>query len=165
MATQLAPEAPQFTYRSSPTAIEAFTAWLKENPQAFPPHTHKWDVSRSDIYVEDRWQPIFAEMRREAPVNFVPESPYGAYWNVVNHKAIQHVESLPELFSSSWKYGGITIGDPPADTDPALLAERQPPMFIAMDRPEHTGQRRCDALQECPHHRRGQYRRDAAQVW
>ncbi|MFN3459242.1 MAG: cytochrome P450, partial [Novosphingobium sp.] len=68
MATQLAPEAPQFTYRSSPTAIEAFTAWLKENPQAFPPHTHKWDVSRSDIYVEDRWQPIFAEMRREAPV-------------------------------------------------------------------------------------------------
>lgn len=142
MATQLAPEAQQFTYRSSPTAIEAFTAWLKENPQGAPVHNHKWDVSRSDIYVEDRWQPIFAEMRAQAPVNFIPESPYGAYWNVVNHKAIQHVESLPELYSSSWKHGGITIGDPPADTDPALLAERQLPMFIAMDRPEHTGQRR-----------------------
>lgn len=142
MATQLAPEAPQFTYRSSPTAIEAFTAWLKDNPQAIPAHSHKWDVSRSDIYMEDRWQPIFAEMRAQAPVNFVPESPYGAYWNVVSHKAIAHVESLPELFSSSWQYGGITIGDPPADADPAVLAERQLPMFIAMDRPDHTGQRR-----------------------
>lgn len=142
MATQLAPEAQQFTYRSSPTAIEAFSAWLRDNPQSAAAHSHKWDVSRSDIYMEDRWQPTFAQMRAEAPVNFVPESPYGPYWNVVNHKAIQHVESLPELFSSSWQYGGITIGDPPSDVDPAVLAERQLPMFIAMDRPDHTGQRR-----------------------
>ena len=82
MATQLAPEPQQFTYRNSPTAIEAFTAWLKQNPQSAPAHTHKWDVSRSDIYLEDRWQPIFAEMRAQAPVNFVPESPYGAYWKI-----------------------------------------------------------------------------------
>jgi cytochrome P450 len=142
MATQLAPDAPTFTYRTEPTAAQAFEAWLKDNPQAGPHHTHRWDVSRSDIYVEDRWQPIFAEMRREAPFNYVPESPYGGYWNVASHKAIMHVESLPELFSSSWEYGGITIGDPPADVDPARLAERQMPMFIAMDRPEHTGQRR-----------------------
>lgn len=142
MATQLAPEVPQFTYHSSPTATEAFAAWLKDNPQAIPAHSHPWDVSRSDIYVEDRWQPIFAEMRAKAPVNRVPDSPYGAYWNVARHKAIMHVESLPELFSSSWQYGGITIGDPPEDVDPQKLAERQLPMFIAMDRPDHTGQRR-----------------------
>ncbi|MBB3859958.1 cytochrome P450 [Novosphingobium hassiacum] len=142
MATQLATDAPAFAYQTSPTAIDAFTAWLKDNPQALPANTNQWDVSRSDIYVEDRWQPIFAEMRAKAPVNHVAESPYGAYWNVVSHKAIAHVESLPELFSSSWQYGGITIGDPPADVDPAKLAERQLPMFIAMDRPEHTGQRR-----------------------
>ena len=141
MATQLAPEAP-FTYRTSPTANEAFEEWLAANPQAAPHHTHKWDVSRSDIYVEDRWGPIFAEMRREAPINKVTGTPYGDYWNIATHKAIQHVESLPELFSSSWQHGGITIGDPPEDIDPAKLAERQLPMFIAMDRPEHTGQRR-----------------------
>jgi len=141
MATQLAPEA-GFTYRSSPTAIDAYEGWLAANPQARPVHTHPWDVSRSDIYVEDRWGPIFAEMRAKAPVNKVTGTPYGDYWNVVTHKAIQHVESLPELFSSSWKAGGITIGDPPPGIDAAKLAERQMPMFIAMDRPEHTGQRR-----------------------
>lgn len=141
MATQLAPEAP-FAYRTTPTAIDAYEAWLAANPQARPVHTQPWDVSASAIYVEDRWGPIFAEMRAQAPVNKVTGTPYGDYWNVVSHKAIQHVESLPELFSSSWQHGGITIGDPPVGIDPAKLAERQLPMFIAMDRPEHTGQRR-----------------------
>jgi cytochrome P450 len=141
MATQLAPEA-AFSYRTAPTATDVFEAWLAANPQARPAHTHPWDVSRSDIYVEDRWGPIFAEMRAKAPVNKIVGSPYGDYWNVVSHKAIQHVESLPELFSSSWQYGGITIGDPPGGMDPEKLGERQLPMFIAMDRPEHTGQRR-----------------------
>lgn len=142
MATQPIASDQTFTYRRSPTATEAFEGWLKERGQELPKHTERWDVTRSDIYVEDRWQPIFAEMRREAPVNKVNESPYGAYWNVSTVKAIQHVESLPELFSSSWENGGITIGDPPPDVDPAVLAERRLPMFIAMDRPEHTGQRR-----------------------
>ena len=141
MATQLAPEAP-FTYRSSPTAIEAYEEWLAANPQAAPVHTQPWDVSASAIYVEDRWGPIFAEMRAKAPINKVTGTPYGDYWNITTHKAIQHVESLPELYSSSWQHGGITIGDPPAGMDPATLAARQMPMFIAMDRPEHTGQRR-----------------------
>ncbi|MFN3517727.1 MAG: cytochrome P450 [Novosphingobium sp.] len=141
MATQAAaPE--KFIYRTSPTAAEAFEGWLKEHGQELPKHTHPWDVSRSDIYVEDRWQPIFAEMRAKEPVNYVPESPYGPYWNVVSAKAIQHVEALPELYSSSWQYGGITITEPPEDVTPEQLEERRLPMFIAMDRPEHTGQRR-----------------------
>jgi cytochrome P450 len=140
MATKFA-DAP-FKYRTAPTATEAFEAWLKEHGQELPKHSHPWDVSRSDIYVEDRWQPIFAEMRSKAPINKVEGTPYGDYWNVTTVKTIQHVESLPELFSSSWEYGGITIGDPPEDADPAQLEERRLPMFIAMDRPEHTGQRR-----------------------
>ncbi len=142
MASQLAPEVPAFTYHDSPTAMQAFSAWAKDNPQAIPASSHGWDVSRSDIYVEDRWQPVFADMRAKAPVNRVADSAYGPYWNVVSYKAITHVESLPELFSSSWHYGGITIGDTPTDIDPQKMADRQLPMFIAMDRPEHTGQRR-----------------------
>ena len=140
MATQIA-DAP-FKYRTSPQATEAFDAWLKEHGQELPKHTHPWDVSRSDIYLEDRWQPIFAEMRSQAPVNKVTGTPYGDYWNVTTVKTIQHVESLPELYSSSYLHGGITIGDPPADITPERLEERRLPMFIAMDRPEHTGQRR-----------------------
>ena len=142
MATQPIDAAAPVTYRTAPGASEAFEAWLKDNPQGLPQHTHPWDVSRSDIYVEDRWQPIFAEMRAKAPVNKVTGTPFGDYWNVTTNKAIQHVESLPELFSSSWQYGGITIGDPPKDADPEQVEERRLPMFIAMDRPEHTGQRR-----------------------
>ena len=141
MATQLAPDVAS-PYRTSPTAVAAFEEWLKANPNARPVHTHPWDVSRSDIYLNDTWGPIFAQMREEAPVNKVTGTPYGDYWNITTHKAVMHVESLPELFSSSWQHGGITIGDPPEEVDPAVMAERQLPMFIAMDRPEHTGQRR-----------------------
>jgi cytochrome P450 len=134
MAT-LAQDKPQ--WRTSPSAYERLVGHLSEHPEELPRHTHPYDVSRSDIYVEDRWQPIFAEMRAKGPIHYVPESPFGAYWNVVSHKAIQHVESLPELFSSSWEHGGITI----LERDPDIEG-RELPMFIAMDRPKHTGQRR-----------------------
>ena len=132
----------KFTYRTAPSATEAFEGWLKDYGQNLHKHTHPWDVSRSDIYVEDRWQPIFAEMRAQAPINKVTGTPYGDFWNVTTIKAIQHVESFPELYSSSWLNGGITIGEPPPGMTPEMLEERRLPMFIAMDRPEHTGQRR-----------------------
>jgi cytochrome P450 len=133
---------PPVTYRTSPTAIEAFEGWLKDNPDALPKHTEPWDVSRSDIYVNDTWHKPFAEMRAQAPINKVEGTPYGDYWNVTTVKTIQHVEALPDLFSSSYLYGGITIGDPPEGVTPEEIEERRLPMFIAMDRPEHTGQRR-----------------------
>ncbi len=134
MAT-LAPDKPQ--WRTSPSAYERLSSHLDAHPEELPRHTHPYDVSRSDIYVEDRWQPIFAEMRAKGPLHYVPESPFGPYWNVVGHKAIQHVESLPDLFSSSWEHGGITILERNKDNE-----GRELPMFIAMDRPKHTGQRR-----------------------
>ncbi len=144
MATIVAPDA-DFTYRQSPSAFAAYEQWLKDYPQATPTHTQPWDVSRSDIYVKNTWGPIFADMRARAPINKVTGTPYGDYWNIVSHKAVLHVESLPDVFSSGWQHGGITIGDPADHVDPAVLAERQLPMFIAMDRPEHTGQRRAVA--------------------
>ena len=137
MATNPQVEA-AFTYRTAPNAVEALDDWRLSHEQELPVHTHPWDVSRSDIYRDDRWQPIFAEMRKSAPINKVTGTPYRDYWNVTTVKTIQHVESLPELFSSSWEFGGITIGDRPDD----MPEDRNLPMFIAMDRPQHTGQRR-----------------------
>jgi len=148
MATQPSSEGP--TYRTAPIAWKRLEQWFAANPDRAPRHTLPWDVSRSDIYAHDLWQPIFAEMRRTAPVNKVESSPYGAFWNVTSAKAIAHVEALPELYSSSWQYGGITLADVPDDADPVLVAERQLPMFIAMDRPEHTGQRRTVAPKFTP---------------
>ena len=142
MATQFAE--PPATYRTSPIAVEALRTHLADHPEEKWVHSHPFDVSRSDIYYEDRWQPIFAEMRARGPLHYVDQSPVGPYWNVVQHKAIQHVESLPELFSSSWEHGGITILNRLDDeTLEELGRERfELPMFIAMDRPKHTGQRR-----------------------
>ncbi len=122
------------------------TAPLMEStdlPWAVNAAPHEWDVSRPEIYAENRWQPIFREMREQAPINKITGSDFNDYWNVTTLKPIQHVEALPDIFSSSFEHGGITIV---SDDD---LLEQIPedqrivmPMFIAMDRPKHTEERR-----------------------
>lgn len=152
MAT-IAPEtdSPKPQWRTSPTAHDALKKHFADHPEHQLDHPNKWDVSRSDIYAEDRWQPIFAEMQQAGPLHYIEDSPYGPYWAVVGHKAIQHIEALPETFSSSWEYGGITILERLKDDE---LPEGQDrfdlPMFIAMDRPKHTGQRRTVAPKFTP---------------
>lgn len=138
--------------RREPSAYDALKAHFAAHPEERPQHTHPWDVSRSDIYADDTWQPIFAEMRKAGPLHYIPESPFGPYWAVVGHKAIQHIEALPEAFSSSWEHGGITILNPltEAEAQAAGHAPRELPMFIAMDRPQHTGQRRTVAPKFTP---------------
>ena len=138
--------------RTSPTAYEAIKEHYANNPGERPDHPHKWDVSRSDIYFEDKWQPIFKEMQDVGPLHYIPESPYGPYWAVVGHKAIQHIEAQPEIFSSSWEYGGITILERLSDEEleESTADRRELPMFIAMDRPQHTGQRRTVAPKFTP---------------
>lgn len=147
MATQPLEVPAQWT--TSPRAVDALDAALAANPQVIPHHSEKWDVSRSDIYVEDRWGPIFAEMRAAGDLHKVTDSPFKSHWNVVSHRAIQHIEALPELYSSE---GGITILDRLSDEELAdLERERfELPMFIAMDRPKHTGQRRTVAPKFTP---------------
>ena len=142
MAT-LAPT-PSKEWTSSPKAHEALKAHFQSHPDERPHHPNPDDTSRSDIYAENRWEPIFAGMRERGPLHYIPESPFGPYWSVVQHKAIQHVESLPELYSSSWEHGGITILNRMSDEELAELGRQrfELPMFIAMDRPKHTGQRR-----------------------
>ncbi|RNJ61421.1 MAG: cytochrome P450 [Porphyrobacter sp. IPPAS B-1204] len=138
--------------RREPSAYDALKAHFAAHPEERPKHTNAWDVSRSDIYFDDTWQPIFAEMRKAGPLHYIPESPFGPYWAVVGHKAIQHIEALPEAFSSSWEHGGITILNPltQEEAEAAGHAPRELPMFIAMDRPQHTGQRRTVAPKFTP---------------
>jgi cytochrome P450 len=149
MAT-LAADKPKF--RTEPRAYDALVKHLAEHPEIHWDHPDPNDVSDSAIYVQDRWQPIFAAMRAKSPLNYVAESPFGAHWNVVGHKAVAHVEALPELFSSSWEYGGITILPRPTDEQLAESGRTrfELPMFIAMDRPKHTGQRRTVAPKFTP---------------
>ncbi|MES2986933.1 MAG: cytochrome P450 [Pseudomonadota bacterium] len=91
------------------------------------------DMSRAELYRDDTWHAPFAELRERAPVYYTEHSDFGPFWSVSTYKPIVQVESLPDIFSS--ETGGITI----ADYQPEDI---KMPMFIAMDRPKHTGQRR-----------------------
>lgn len=94
----------------------------------------KFDVSDPQLYFTDTWYPYFERLRREDPVHYTPESPYGPYWAVTKYKDIMKVEVNHRVFSSSDDVGGIRIDDPPKGL------ER--PSFIRMDPPEHDDQRK-----------------------
>ena len=105
-----------------------------------PEVPHPFDVSRAELWAEDRWQEPFRQMRAEAPVHYCPESKFGPYWSVSTYKPIQHIEALPKIFSSSWEYGGIVVAGERVEDLPEGAIPM--PMFIAMDPPQHTAQRR-----------------------
>ncbi|HQT79234.1 MAG TPA: hypothetical protein PLD10_19460, partial [Rhodopila sp.] len=92
----------------------------------------KFDVSDPKLYQDDTWYPYFERLRREDPVHFVPDSPYGPYWAVTKYKDIMHCEVHHEVFSS--EIGGIQVEDQPKDL--------QRPSFIRMDPPRHDEQRK-----------------------
>jgi cytochrome P450 len=91
------------------------------------------DVSDPRLYFNDTWYPYFERLRREDPVHYTPESPYGPYWAVTKYRDMVKVEVNHKVFSSSDDLGGIRIEDPPKGM------ER--PNFIRMDPPEHDEQR------------------------
>lgn len=94
----------------------------------------QFDVSDPKLFQEDVWQPYFARLRRDAPVNYVTDSPHGPYWSVTKYKDIIAVEVNHKVFSSSDELGGIQINDAPKGMERTS--------FIRMDPPEHDSQRR-----------------------
>ena len=93
-----------------------------------------YDVSQDALYVHDTWREPFAQLRREMPISWRPESPFGAYWSVVTHDLVSETELRHDVFSSRWDLGNITIAE-------AVNGEGFP-NFIAQDPPIHTAQRR-----------------------
>jgi cytochrome P450 len=98
-----------------------------------------FDVSRPELYSEDTFSEVFRRHRAEAPIHYVKDSGFGPYWSLSTYKPIVYVEALPKIFSSDWERGGITVSGNPALAEEYNMRE---PMFIAMDPPKHTGQRR-----------------------
>lgn len=92
-----------------------------------------FDVSRAELYRDDVWQPVFERARAEAPIHYVEDSEFGAYWSLSTYKPIVEVESLPDIYSS--ERGGFTLSRP-VENGVTM------PMFIGRDRPIHTAQRR-----------------------
>ncbi len=92
------------------------------------------DVSQPRLYRDDSWGSPFARLRREDPVHFHPESPFGPYWSITRYTDIMKVELDHGTYSSAQELGGIQIADQPKGS------ER--PSFIRMDPPRHTAQRK-----------------------
>jgi len=92
------------------------------------------DVSDPQLYHDDTWYPYFERLRREDPVHYTPQSPYGPYWAVTKYKDIVKVEVNHKVFSSSDEVGGIMINDAPKGMERTS--------FIRMDPPEHDEQRK-----------------------
>jgi cytochrome P450 len=99
------------------------------------------DVSNPQLYADDTWGPLFARLRREAPVHYCCQSAYGPYWSVTRYDDIMAVELDHATFSSA---GGIHIAH--------QLPGAQYGNFIRMDPPRHTAQRKTVAPIATPTH-------------
>jgi len=95
------------------------------------------DVSQPELFRANAIWPYFERLRREDPVHYCAQSRVGAYWSVTKYKDIMHVETNHQIFSSDIEIGGIGI----QDAKPEYRRE----MFIAMDEPRHSQQRKAVA--------------------
>lgn len=97
------------------------------------------NIADPALWERQAYWPIFARMRREDPVHYCPDSPYGPYWSVTRHTDIMAVDTNHQVYSSDAEYGGIIIDDRiQNDKETGFKAVN----FIAMDPPKHDDQRK-----------------------
>lgn len=107
---------------------------LKARDDARSKPLESFDMSDPQLYQSGVWGPYFDRLRREAPLHYCKESPFGPYWSLSRYKDILKVDSDWQTFSSDAALGGIQIEEQPKGM------ER--PSFIRMDPPKHDGQRK-----------------------
>ena len=116
------------------STMTASTQTARERIQALP--LDQLNPADIQYFVDDTVGHVFDRLRSEDPVHHshspIPE--LGDYWSVTRYQDIMHVDTHPEIFSSDWSLGGITLFNP-AESD-------RLPMFIAMDPPKHDDQRK-----------------------
>lgn len=97
-----------------------------------PAELRALDVSLPERFQRNEHAALFSTLRRDCPVHFCPESPYGPYWSVSRYEDIVEVERNHAVFSSE---DNIIIGDVPAEFDVTRA-------FATSDPPRHTLERR-----------------------
>jgi cytochrome P450 len=98
------------------------------------------DVCHPDLYQNRTFEEPFRALRADGGIHFFEDARFGPYWAITAYKPIVHIEALPAIFSSAGNLGGITVA---GQGEGHLLSFETPmPMFIAMDPPKHTSQRR-----------------------
>ncbi len=86
----------------------------------------KIDMSQASLYQDNLHWAYFERLRKEDPVHYCADSPFGPYWSITKFDDIMYVDKHHELFSSK---PVITIGD--------FADDFETPNFINMDPPEH----------------------------
>ena len=92
------------------------------------------DVSDPALYQQDCFYDLFARLRRDDPVHYCADSPYGPYWSVTRYDDIMKVELDHDHYSSDASLGGIQLAERPLG--------KKTTSFIRMDPPRHTTQRK-----------------------
>lgn len=92
------------------------------------------DIVDPELWRQGKYWDYFERLRNEDPLHYTADSFVGPYWSVTRYEDIMKIDIDHKRFSSSWEHGGITLGEPPEDFDL--------PMFIAMDEPIHSAQRK-----------------------
>ncbi len=113
--------------------------------QAYATPLDEFQVHAIDHFTSDTLWPWFERLRAEDPVHYTAESEYGPYWSVTRYADIVACESDVARLSSSQKYGGITLFEPPEAADPAQREAQRDELranFIALDPPRHDAQRK-----------------------
>ncbi len=95
-----------------------------DDPYAIP--LDKIDMSQPELYQNNLHWALFERLRKEDPVHYCADSPFGPYWSITKFDDILHVDKHHEIFSSE---PAITIGD--------FAEDFETPNFIVMDPPEH----------------------------
>ena len=67
------------------------------------------DVSRAELWKEDRFTPLFTRLRAEDPVHFCPESGFGPYWSVTRHADIIFVVLAWVFVIFRWAQAGVHV--------------------------------------------------------
>ena len=119
---------------ATPAALSPVQAVARERAWSMP--LAELNPADAQLFVDDTVSHTFDRLRSEAPVHYChsPVPGIDDYWSVTRYQDIMYVDTHPELFSSEWTLGGITLLNP-AESD-------RLPMFIAMDPPKHDDQRK-----------------------
>lgn len=117
---------------------------MQIDPETIP--LEKIDVSDPELHRQNIVGELFKRLRREDPVHYCAESPYGPYWSITRYKDILDVETNHEVFSSQ---GTVVIDDfhfSGGHVDGGVQQES----FITMDPPKHDEQRKAVAPAVAP---------------
>jgi len=110
---------------------------LPRDPYSVP--LDQIDMSLADLYQQNLHWTYFERLRKEDPVHYCANSPFGPYWSITKFDDILHVDKNHEIFSSE---PAITIGD--------FAEDFETPNFIVMDPPDHDVRRRTVTLGVSP---------------